>query len=115
MSSERRNSMAEPVHTVLPTQPATATAAAVPEPPDGAVVLVGHPLDGTPEDAWLRNDRAAQTGGYGDKHWFPLGRYDVEYPETWDHLIEEQFYASRLFVVTATAEIGNATQDTRPV
>jgi hypothetical protein len=76
-----------------------------PEPPNGSVVLVGHPLDGTPEDAWLRSDASADEGGYGDKHWYPLGRYDSEYPETWHDLTEDKFDSSRLFVVTATEEI----------
>lgn len=77
----------------------------VPEPADGSIVILGHPNDGAPEDAWWRSDASAESSGYGDKHWYPLGRYDVEPPKTWYELTEEHDAEARLFVVTAMDEI----------
>jgi hypothetical protein len=80
--------------------------ASVPEPPDGSVVLFGHPTDGAPEDAWWRCDKSAAESGYGEKHWYPLGRIAEDPPETWYDLTEEPPHdSSRLFVVTAMEEI----------
>jgi NTP pyrophosphatase (non-canonical NTP hydrolase) len=84
------------------TEPAPTTA--IPEPPDGAVVLVCHPITGEPEDAWYRNDRAA-SDGYGDQHWYPLGRYDSEYPETWADLSQK----TDLVMVTGTKNVAAGT------
>jgi hypothetical protein len=76
----------------------------LPEPPTGSVVLFCYPLDDQPEDAWLRYDAGAEEGGYGDQHWYPLGRIDSEYPETWSGVIDAA-RGCEMRIVTATKKI----------
>jgi hypothetical protein len=78
----------------IPPGPAT-----LPEPPTGSVVLFCHP-----RGAWLRDDAAAKEGGYGDQHWYPLGRIDSEYPETWSGVITAA-RGCEMRIVTATKKI----------
>lgn len=64
-------------------QPATLL---VDEPEDGALFAYLMP-DGeidVMQPVYLRNDQAAEEGDYGDQHWYPIGKVDDEYPETWE-------------------------------
>ncbi len=79
------------------------------EPPDRSTVLICHPGDGEPEEAWYRNDAAAIDGGYEPQHWYPLGRIMEDPPETWHFLTTDRFKGDHIVVVTATQEITPAT------
>lgn len=75
----------------------------LPEPPDGTILLICHPITGQAEDAWQRDDAAARDG-YGDQHWYPIGRAASEYPETWAALTAHA-RSARLKIVTATKDL----------
>lgn len=72
------------------------------EPADSAIALFCHPRTGAPEDAWYRDDDGATAGGYGDQHWYPIGRTAEDPPETWFFLTRDKHETDTVLIVTGT-------------
>lgn len=53
------------------------------EPPDGTLLLVCSPNGDEEEAVLIRDDTAAEKGGYGDRHWFEVNPENLSSPTTW--------------------------------